>query len=195
MTYIADQKAQARKAAFERRKAAHAAHRAAASAALTSYLGGLSSRIIAGYLPIRTEADPVPAMTASAASNRICVPVVEGKGAPLSFREWRPGCALEEGPFRVMIPVDGAVLVPDLVIVPLAAFNADGYRLGYGGGFYDRTLERLRQVGSVRAVGFAYAAQHAGELPLEATDQPLDEVVTEAGVLRFGARRAGPSPG
>ena len=179
---LAERKAAARKAAFARRKAAHAALRSAASAALTAHLAGLAGRIVAGYLPIRTEADPLPAMTALAAANRIAVPVVTGPGQPLLFREWYPGCPLAEGPFGVMVPEDGEMLTPDTLIVPMVAFDARGYRLGYGGGFYDRTLAALRAAGSVRAVGFAYTAQEAGALPVEPTDQPLDEIVTEAGL-------------
>jgi len=179
---MAERKALARSAAFARRKDAHGLHRAAASAVLSEHLAGLTGRVVAGYLPIRTEADPLPAMAALARANRVCVPVIDGQGLPLSFREWRPDCALEEGPFRVMVPVGGAVLLPDVLIVPLVAFDAALYRLGYGGGFYDRTLERLRAAGPVRAVGFAYAAQGVERLPVEPTDQPLDEIVTEAGV-------------
>ena len=178
---LAERKAEARVAAYARRKAAHAAHREAASAVLKAHLGGVRGGVIAGYLPIRTEADPLAAMTALSAANRIAVPVIDGPGQPLSFREWRPGCALVEGPFRVMVPEEGETLTPDTLIVPLVAFDARLYRLGYGGGFYDRTLEALRRTGPVRAVGFAYAAQEAESLPLEATDQPLDEVVTEIG--------------
>ena len=181
------QKAAARTAAFARRKAAHAEHREAVAAALADHMAGLAGRVVAGYLPIRTEADPLPAMTALAGRNRVCVPVIEGPRRPLAFREWRPGCALEEGPFRVMVPVAGAVLVPEVLIVPMLAYDACLYRLGYGGGFYDRTLEGLRAAGPARAVGLAFAAQGVDALPVEATDQPLDEIVTETGVLTRGA--------
>lgn len=97
------------------------------------------------------------------------------------FRDWSPEAPLEEGAFGVMVPAGGREVVPDLLIVPLLAFDARGYRLGYGGGFYDRTLEVLRRDGQVRAVGFAYSAQFQPDLPLEPTDQPLDEIVTETG--------------
>lgn len=137
---------------------------------------------MAGYLPIRTEADPLPAMEHLSRANRVCVPVVEGPGRPLSFRTWTPGCALVEGPFRVMVPAAGDVLVPDILIVPMVAFDPALYRLGYGGGFYDRTLEALRSKQPILALGFAYSGQEAEVLPLEPTDQPLDEIVTEAGV-------------
>ena len=181
---VASEKAAARKAAAAPRAAAHAQHAPAASAALAAHLEGVTGRVVSAYLPIRTEADPLPAMHALAARNRVCVPVVEGAGRPLSFREWRPGCRLVEGPFRVRVPADGAALVPDLLVVPMLAFDADLYRLGYGGGFYDRTLAALRAGGGCRAVGFAYAAQEVAAVPREATDAPLDELVTEDGPRR-----------
>ncbi|WP_232830688.1 5-formyltetrahydrofolate cyclo-ligase [Tropicimonas sp. IMCC34011] len=165
-----------------------AAHRSGAgplvSAALVECLASEAGRVIAGYMPIRSEADPLPAMTALAARNRICVPVVVGPGEALRFREWVPGCALERGPFGVEVPAGGADLSPDLLIVPMLAFDARLYRLGYGGGFYDRTLEALRKTGAPEAVGLAYAAQELTELPLEPTDQPLDRLVTEQGARR-----------
>jgi 5-formyltetrahydrofolate cyclo-ligase len=91
-----------------------------------------------------------------------------------------------EGPFGAKIPEAGADVIPEVLIVPLVAFDARGFRLGYGGGFYDRTLEGLRARGPVVAVGFAYGAQEAEALPLEPTDQRLDAIVTEAGVRVFG---------
>jgi 5-formyltetrahydrofolate cyclo-ligase len=83
-----------------------------------------------------------------------------------------------------MIPEAGDWLDPDILIVPLVAFDGRLNRLGYGGGFYDRTLARLRAAGPLRAIGFAYAAQELPGIPADATDQPLDAVVTERGVLR-----------
>lgn len=175
-------KAEARKLAFAARKVAHAQNKEAAASALQAHLEGVRGRVIAGYLPIRTEADPMMAMEELAVANRLCVPVVDGPGQPLRFREWTPGCRLVEGAFKVLVPEDGAELVPDLVIVPMVAFNSSLYRLGYGGGFYDRTLEVLRAAGAVEAIGFAYSAQELSDLPLEPTDQPLDSLVTEKGL-------------
>ncbi|MEO1678307.1 MAG: 5-formyltetrahydrofolate cyclo-ligase [Pseudomonadota bacterium] len=182
MTDLTTAKADARKAAFARRKAAHLAFRDKGSEALVRHLTGSTGRVIAGYLPIRTEADPVPAMEALAPKNTLCVPVVEGPGRPLSFRAWEPGVPLVEGAFGVMVPASGATLIPELVIVPMVAFDPALFRLGYGGGFYDRTLAGLRAAGPVTALGFAYSEQEAPSLPLEPTDQPLDLLVTEAGV-------------
>lgn len=178
---IAAQKVAARAHAFAARKAAHVPGRDC-TGPLLAHLGPVAGRIIAGYMPIRTEIDPLPAMTALAARNRICVPVVQGNGQPLRFFEWTPGCALETGAFGAAIPVGAQELVPDLLIVPLLAFTVSGFRLGYGGGFYDRTLAGLRAGGgSVRAIGFAYAAQQVDALPLEDTDLALDAIVTERG--------------
>lgn len=181
---LAADKTAARKAAAARRKAAHAQHRTALAEALAGHLAGLSGHVIAGYLPIRTEADPLPAMTALHGANRIAVPVIAAPATPLEFREWHPGAVLTPGAFGVLIPEGGAALVPDVLIVPLLAFDGGLFRLGYGGGFYDRTLAALRAGGTVRAIGLAYAAQRATALPLEPTDLPLDEIVTEEGVLR-----------
>jgi len=184
---IDDRKIQSRKAAFAARKIAHAqGGDAAANAALLDEIGPVSGAVISGFVSIRTEIDPLAAMTALAAANRICVPVIERKGLPLKFRQWRPGCAMEDGPFGARVPASGAWLEPTILIVPLVAFDRACNRLGYGGGFYDRTLARLRALRPTRALGFAYAAQELADLPLEPTDQPLDAVVTEAGVIRPG---------
>jgi len=179
-------KAAARKAALERRRAAHDPQRSARAAArLLEELRPHAGAVIAGYMPIRTEVSPLPAMAAMAQLSRICVPVIQGGGLPLVFREWRPGCAMTDGPFGARVPDAGDLLEPDVLIVPLLAFDRQGARLGYGGGFYDRTLEALRARRPVLAIGFAYAAQEAGTLPTEPTDQPLDMIVTEEAVLRF----------
>lgn len=172
-----------RRALFARRKAAHA-HAAtldpAANARLADEIRARGARIIAGFRPIRTEIDPTAAMTALHEEGfQFCAPVVERPGAPLSFREWAPGCEMAEGAFGAAIPAHGAALEPDTVIAPLLGWDRAGGRLGYGGGFYDRTLERLRARGPLLAIGFAYAAQEAPSAMVERFDQPLDLIVTE----------------
>jgi 5-formyltetrahydrofolate cyclo-ligase len=183
-----DPKAALRKAAFAARKAAFADAATAVPEAtrnLLEEIGPAEDRIVSGYMPIRTELDPVPAMEAlHARGARICVPVIVGRGLPLDFAEWHPGAAMVEGPFGALIPEDGARLMPDTLIVPLVAFDQGMARLGYGGGFYDRTLARLRAVGRPRAIGFAFAAQEVPRLPADPTDAALDAIVTERGVLR-----------
>ncbi len=182
---MAGAKAAARAAAERRRAGARdGARERRAQAALLEFLKPFRGHVLSGYMPIRSEISPLPVMEAMAAHGPLCLPVVEGAGRPLSFRAWAPGAALEKGVFGAMVPAGGRVLVPEVLIVPLLAFDARGQRLGYGGGFYDRTLEMLRARGDVLAVGFAFAAQEAARLPAEPTDQPLDAIVTENGVLR-----------
>jgi 5-formyltetrahydrofolate cyclo-ligase len=173
----------ARGAAFARRKAAHAAAPTDPCARLIAALAPHRGRPLSGYMPIRTEIDPRPAMTVAAAHGPVGVPVIRAGGEPLDFHLWTPGTAMVPGPFGAQIPAEPRPMIPELLIVPLAAFTRTGFRLGYGGGFYDRTLAALRARGPVLAIGFAYADQEAGELPLEPTDAPLDLIVTEAEVI------------
>ena len=180
---LAERKALARKAAFGRRKAAFAAGQGAATDHLLAWLAPHRGRPIAGYMPIRTEIDPRAAMAAMAAFGPVAVPVIQGKGRPLLFHRWTPEIPMVEGPFGAMVPAEGEPIAPQVLIAPLVAFRRDGYRLGYGGGFYDRSLEALRAVRPTVAVGFAFAAQEDPDLPLEPTDQPLDAIVTEHGVV------------
>ena len=179
-----DPKAEARRAAFARRKAAFGSHPAPAGV-LSEVLAGHRGVPLAGYMPIRTEIDPRPAMAEAAAHGPVGVPVIKGAGEPLEFHLWTPGCAMVEGPFGAAIPADPRPMVPQILIVPLVAFTRSGHRLGYGGGFYDRTLAGLRARGPVLAIGFAWAAQEADRLPLEPTDEPLDLIVTETGVIEI----------
>lgn len=173
----------ARAQAFAARKRAFDAGQGQAAEILADFLADRRGRVLAGYMPMRTEIDPLPAMAAH--QGVVCVPVIMGAGLALRFQEWSPGCAMVAGEFGALIPADGAWVVPDVLIVPLVSFDARGYRLGYGGGFYDRTLEALRARGPVLAVGFAFAAQEMKAVPIDATDQKLDVIVTENGVRLF----------
>ena len=173
----------ARTAAFARRKAAHAADMGAGAGHLSAVLAGFRGVPLAGYMPIRTEIDPIPAMEEAAAHGDVGLPVIEANGQPLRFSHWTPGGALRDGPFKVKVPETDSFFEPHILIVPLVAFSRAGGRLGYGGGFYDRTLALLRAKRSTLAIGFAYAEQEAEVLPLEATDEPLDMIVTQFGVI------------
>ncbi|MCW3782162.1 5-formyltetrahydrofolate cyclo-ligase [Defluviimonas salinarum] len=177
-------KAAARAEAFARRKVAFAARAAEDCARLKAVLTEHSGKALAGYMPMRTEIDCLPAMAAHAGA--VGVPVILGAGTPLKFRSWSPEATMVAGEFGALIPESGDWVEPDVLIVPLLAFDRRGYRLGYGGGFYDRTLEGLRARKSVTAIGFAFAAQEVDEVPIEPTDQPLDLIVTEAEVFAPG---------
>lgn len=174
-------KAAARKDALAARAEAHAARQGDVCATLRAVLAPHAGKVLAGYMPMRSEIDPLPAMAAH--QGPICVPVILGKGRPLAFREWTPDARMVPGEFGALVPETGDWLTPQVLIVPLLAFDGEGGRLGYGGGFYDRTLEALRAKGEVLAIGFAYGAQHRGQLPLEPTDQRLDLIVTDRGMI------------
>lgn len=179
---LAARKVAARKAAFAARATAHAAGQGAACAHLAGVLAPHAGQVLAGYMPMRTEIDPLPVMAGH--GGPVVVPVILAKGQPLAFRTWTPDAVMVPGAFGAAIPETGDWLDPAVLIVPLVAYDRRGFRLGYGGGFYDRTLERLRARGPVLAIGFAYAAQVMDDLPLEPTDQPLDLIVTDQGVMR-----------
>ncbi|MEM8699079.1 MAG: 5-formyltetrahydrofolate cyclo-ligase [Pseudomonadota bacterium] len=185
---LSAEKAALRKTVFAARKAAHATGTEAALAVRDEFLRAgfaAGAEVIAAYRPIRTEIDPTPLMEALAASGyRLAVPVIEGDGLPLRFAAWAPGSAMVAGAFGAEVPAQLDWVTPDLVVVPLVAFDRACWRLGYGGGFYDRSLEGLRAVRPTLAVGLAYAAQEVAAVPLEPTDQALDAIVTERGVLR-----------
>ena len=182
---LAEVKAAARRAAFEARAGADPALAGAANRALVEAVRAAPGRVVSAFWPIRAEIDIRPALNDLAATHDLCLPVVVAKGRPLVFRRWRPGDPLDEERFGTFVPRATEVLTPEILIVPLAAFDARGFRLGYGGGFYDRTLAGLRAAGGrVTAIGVAYEAQRVPVVPVEATDEPLDLVVTEAGPHR-----------
>jgi 5-formyltetrahydrofolate cyclo-ligase len=142
--------------------------------------------VVSGYWPMGEEIDPVPALEAlHERGHPIGLPVMPGKQQPLRFRRWQPHAPLQEGGFGTMVPPDDAgEVTPRLLLVPLLAFDREGYRLGYGGGFYDRTLAELRaQDPHTLAVGVAYGGQEVAAVPHDAYDQRLDAVVTEQGPI------------
>ena len=142
--------------------------------------------IVSGYMPIRTEISPLAAMKNLASfGKRLCLPVVQSVGNPLYFKEWTPDSSMISGAFGAKIPKNGLVLKPELLIVPLVAFDRSGARLGYGGGYYDRSLEQLRRRKPTIAVGFAYSSQEVKKVPTERTDQQLDIIVTENEIIYF----------
>lgn len=141
--------------------------------------------VIAGYAAINSELNPMAVLKALVEQGYVgALPTVTGPGEPLLFRRWQPNDRLARGAFAVPAPPsDAPVVRPDYVLVPLLAFDRRGMRLGYGGGYYDRTLAALRSQAPLVAVGLAYAEQEQIKLPAEAHDQPLDAIVTEKEVI------------
>jgi 5-formyltetrahydrofolate cyclo-ligase len=145
----------------------------------------MKGAVIAGYAAVRGELDPFPLMAALANQGHpLCLP--QTRGDRLVFRAWKPGERLVVGRMSIPEPSDTArERRPELIIVPLLAFDKHGYRLGYGGGFYDRYLAEHRAKRTIRAVGIAFDAQEVEELPRDPADEQLDAVVTQDRVIRF----------
>ncbi len=174
------------RAAFIARRAALFAAQPLAGLTLAAQLPRLCPRpgVVAGYWPMRSEIDPRPLMTRFVRAGwRVALPVTPARGieAPLDFRLWTEGAEMATHAFGMREPNVGAEAVrPEVVLVPLLAFDTAGHRLGYGAGHYDRTLQRLRAGGRVRVIGLAFAGQEEDEpLPKGPEDQPLDAVLTE----------------
>jgi len=159
-------------------------------AAMAGLFAPAAGTVIAGYWPIGDEIDSRPLLERFAALGfTLALPMVAGPGRALGFRRWAPGQPLVKGAFGTRHPGEGApVETPGMFLLPLLAFDRAGFRLGYGGGYYDRTLELARSQGHVTAVGLAFAAQEMAAVPHDRHDQPLDAVATEKGVI--GMERA-----
>jgi 5-formyltetrahydrofolate cyclo-ligase len=143
--------------------------------------------VVSGYSPIRSELDPVPLMRALAARGaKLALPAVMARGKSLVFRAWSPGDRLTMGPLGILEPSPAmAELVPDVMLVPLAAFDRLGHRIGYGAGHYDFTLAHLRKLKPITAVGLAFSAQEIKTVPALAHDVALDYVLTEKKAFDF----------
>ena len=163
---------------------------ARAPAAHVAALHIADSSVVAGYVAIRDEADPHVILQQLVLQNcTLAYPRVVAKGEPLAFHRWAPGQEWRNGAYGILEPAkDWPLAYPKTLLVPLLAFDRRGHRLGYGGGFYDRTLDFLRANSTVRAIGVAYAGQEVDALPREAHDHPLDAVITEQGVRSFTTR-------
>ena len=151
-----------------------------------------SGAAVGGYCALSGEADPAPLLRwLRRAGHPVGLPRMDGAKAPLVFHRHEEGWPLQQGPYGISEPeARSPRLHPVLVLVPLLAFDAQGHRVGYGGGFYDRTLRALRQSGRICAVGVAFAGQEVEAIASEGFDEPLDGVLTEAGFRRFSANLA-----
>jgi 5-formyltetrahydrofolate cyclo-ligase len=155
---------------------------------LNELLPELAARpsVVSAYMPIRDEIDPRPLMERLFERGvTVAVPTLAGPGLPLGFRRWEPFMTLIPGQLDIPEPSHDAPLVePDLLLVPLLAFDRTGHRLGYGRGYYDRTLADSRKTRRVTAVGLAFAAQEVLSVPTGDNDQRLDWVLTETALIR-----------
>ena len=143
--------------------------------------------IVSGYMPIKSEIDPLPLLRKLAAKGaRLALPAVMARGKSLAFRAWSPDDRLLMGPLGILEPSPAATeIVPDIMLVPLAAFDCQGHRIGYGAGHYDFTLAHLRKVKAVTSIGLAFAAQEIEAVPALSHDERLDYVLTETKVFDF----------
>jgi 5-formyltetrahydrofolate cyclo-ligase len=141
--------------------------------------------IVSGFMPMKSEINPLPLMKKLAdAGARLALPVIAGRGKPLIMRAWNFGEPLASGVWGIREPKPEATAVePDILLVPLLAFDRTGHRLGYGGGYYDLTIAQLRARKSIVAVGLAYAAQEIAEVPVTPRDAALDLLLTEREVI------------
>ena len=183
-------KADLRKSVFARRDALPAAGRQAAAEAIAARpfpVPVTPGAIVSGFSPLKSEINPLPLLRKLAeAGAMLALPVVAGRGKPLIMRSYAFGQPLNEGVWGIREPKDDAPEVdPDILVVPLAAFDRRGNRIGYGAGYYDMTIRRLRSLKPIVAVGIAYAAQEAPEVPITERDAPLDLVLTEREAIDF----------
>jgi 5-formyltetrahydrofolate cyclo-ligase len=185
---VEDAKAAIRQQARVRRDAIPADVRAAAAQSIAARSFPIAvnpGNTVSGFMPLKSEINPLPLMRALAhAGARLALPVVVGRGKPLIMRAYALGDTLAAGVWGIREPQpDAPEVFPDIVLVPLLAFARNGHRIGYGAGYYDMTLAALRAKKSVRAVGLAFAAQEIASLPTTPRDARLDLVLTEREVI------------
>ncbi|MEE9272512.1 MAG: 5-formyltetrahydrofolate cyclo-ligase [Robiginitomaculum sp.] len=169
-----------------------AAERPDAGVELIKYWPDLGQKdgIVAVYLPIKTEIDSLPLMGAlQEAGYRLALPCIKGAKHPLEFRRYCLGDKLRGGAYNTREPLQTTPIVePDIVLLPLLSYSGSGMRLGYGGGFYDRSLLGLRSRKQIFACGLAFSGQEAAIVPTGPYDQVLDGILTETGFRKFGQK-------
>jgi 5-formyltetrahydrofolate cyclo-ligase len=181
-------KAELRAGAQARRDALTAEQRQAAAAAIAARSFPVSvapGTIVSGFMPLKSEISPLPLMQKlAAAAARLALPRIVSRGNPLSMRAWDFGAPLDRGQWGIREPrLDAPEVVPDIMLVPLLAFDRRGHRIGYGAGYYDMSIKRARALKPVIAVGIAFAVQEAAEVPATPRDERLDLVLTEREVI------------
>jgi 5-formyltetrahydrofolate cyclo-ligase len=183
-------KAALRRDLVTRRDALPAAERQTAGLAVAERglpVAAAAGTVVSGFWPIRSEISPLPLMRRFAdAGASLALPVIAGRAQPLVMRAWTFGAPVVAGVWGIREPpADAPEVFPDIVIVPLLAFDRRGHRLGYGAGHYDRTIARLRAMKPVIAIGIAFAAQQIDEVPATPRDERLDLMLTEDGTIDF----------
>ena len=181
-------KSDLRRTALARRDALAADERAAAAQAIAARPFPIpvpAGAIVSGYSPMKSEFNPVPLLRRLAdAGAKLALPVVAGRGKPLIMRAWEFGGPLDAGVWGIRQPkVDAPEIDPDILIVPLAAFDRAGHRIGYGAGYYDRTITRLRGIKPVVVIGIGFAVQEIPRVPATERDARLDLVLTEREII------------
>jgi 5-formyltetrahydrofolate cyclo-ligase len=181
---MSEQKSAIRRAAIARRDALPAAERAQAAATIAARpfpVAVAPGAIVSGFMPLKSEINPLPLMRKlSEAGIRLALPAIDGRGRPLIMRAYAIGDALASGQWGIREPKpEAAEVAPDILLVPLLAFDRRGNRIGYGAGYYDMTIAKFRAVKPVLAVGIAYAAQEIAAVPVTPRDARLDLVLTE----------------
>jgi 5-formyltetrahydrofolate cyclo-ligase len=194
-TSTAEAKSELRAAALARRDALPAELRQAAAEAIAARKFPLpitSGTIVSGFMPLKSEINPLPLMKKLAAAGvQLALPKIAGRGKPLIMRAWQWGEPLDAGQWGIREPKPGAAEVePDILLVPLVAFDRAGHRIGYGAGYYDMTIAQLRGRKTVTAIGIAFAAQEIPAVPTTPHDAPLDLVLTEREAIAI----KGPAP-
>jgi 5-formyltetrahydrofolate cyclo-ligase len=179
-----------RRAAMARRDALPPVERMAAAQAIAKRglpVEIMPGVIVSGFSPLKSEISPLPLLRRLAdAGACLALPTVAGRGQPLIMRAWSFGAPLVSGVWGIREPPgDAPELFPDILIVPLLAFDRCGHRIGYGAGYYDMTISRLRAMKPVTAIGIAFAAQEIAAVPATPRDARLDLVLTEHGAIDF----------
>ena len=185
-------KEQLRNEALARRDALPAAERKAMAETIAARkfpVAILRGAVVSGFMPMKSEINPLPLLKRLAAEGaKLALPVVLGRGKPLLMRTWEFGAPLEAGVWGISQPkADAPEIDPDILIVPLAAFDRAGHRIGYGAGYYDMTITRLRGIKPVIALGIAFAVQEIPRVPATERDARLDLVLTEREIIDFRA--------
>jgi 5-formyltetrahydrofolate cyclo-ligase len=184
----ADQKSALRQDALSRRDAMSAEERRLGAEVIAGRAFPVPippGAVVSGFMPMKTEINPLPLMKRLAAAGAsLALPIVEGRGKPLTMRAWTFGVPLEAGVWGIRQPPTTATeMFPDILLVPLATFDRRGYRIGYGAGYYDMTIARLRAMKPVTTIGVAFATQECTAVPVDPWDERLAFVLTEREVI------------